>query len=154
MSYLHDSPNINNLWASLMVEECVRLGLSVRLFVHISFLTIGLHVSDVFLVQYFCIAPGSRSSPLTLAASAHPLTTCVVCIDERSLSFNALGYARGSHRPAVVITTSGTAVSNLLSAVSLISLFSCLYCILFLKPTKVMILFGISLNKMLSSALA
>ncbi|XP_071926844.1 protein PHYLLO, chloroplastic-like isoform X2 [Coffea arabica] len=92
--YENDCPNINTLWASLIIEECVRLG-----------------------VTYFCIAPGSRSSPLTLAASAHPLTTCVVCIDERSLAFNALGYARGSHRPAVVITTSGTAVSNLLSAV-------------------------------------
>ncbi|KAL3512857.1 hypothetical protein ACH5RR_025574, partial [Cinchona calisaya] len=92
--FTRDCPNMNSLWAALLVEECVRLGLT-----------------------YFCIAPGSRSSPLTIAASAHPLTTCVVCIDERSLAFNALGYARGSYKPAVVITTSGTAVSNLLSAV-------------------------------------
>ncbi|KAM7464415.1 hypothetical protein LguiA_032536 [Lonicera macranthoides] len=86
--------NINTLWASLIVEECSRLGLT-----------------------YFCVAPGSRSSPLAIAASSHPLTTCIVCYDERSLAFHAVGYARGSHKPAVVITSSGTAVSNLLPAV-------------------------------------
>ncbi|XP_047960192.1 protein PHYLLO, chloroplastic isoform X1 [Salvia hispanica] len=92
--FCHDSPNINALWASLIVEECTRLGLT-----------------------YFCIAPGSRSSPLTIAAASHPLTTCIACIDERSLAFHALGYAKGSQKPAVVITSSGTAVSNLFPAV-------------------------------------
>ncbi|OAY31236.2 hypothetical protein MANES_14G092500v8 [Manihot esculenta] len=91
---LLDCANINEVWASLIVEECSRLGLT-----------------------YFCIAPGSRSSPLAIAASTHPLTTCIACFDERSLAFHAVGYARGSHRPAVVITSSGTAVSNLLPAV-------------------------------------
>ncbi|GAB4828987.1 hypothetical protein Ancab_018646 [Ancistrocladus abbreviatus] len=86
--------NINAVWASLIIEECYRLGLT-----------------------YFCVAPGSRSSPLAVAASAHPHTKCLVCFDERSLAFHAIGYARGSDRPAVVITTSGTAVSNLLPAV-------------------------------------
>ncbi|CAN6447202.1 unnamed protein product [Victoria cruziana] len=86
--------NINLLWATLIVEECYRLGLT-----------------------YFCIAPGSRSSPLAVAATSHPNTTCISCFDERSLAFHALGYARGSCRPAVVITSSGTAVSNLLPAV-------------------------------------
>ncbi|KAL7171373.1 hypothetical protein ACSBR2_036094 [Camellia fascicularis] len=87
-------PNINTLWASLIIEECSRLGLT-----------------------YFCIAPGSRSSPLAIAASTHPHMTCISCFDERSLAFHAVGYARGSHKPAVVITSSGTAVSNLLPAV-------------------------------------
>ncbi|KAK1268062.1 hypothetical protein QJS04_geneDACA006670 [Acorus gramineus] len=86
--------NINVLWASLIVEECVRLG-----------------------VTYFCIAPGSRSSPLAIAASTHSLTTCISCFDERSLAYHAVGFARGSNRPAAVITSSGTAVSNLLPAV-------------------------------------
>uniref|UniRef100_A0A0A0KQZ1 Mandelate racemase/muconate lactonizing enzyme C-terminal domain-containing protein n=1 Tax=Cucumis sativus TaxID=3659 RepID=A0A0A0KQZ1_CUCSA len=86
--------NINALWASLIVEECSRLGLT-----------------------YFCIAPGSRSSPLAIAAASHPLITCTACFDERSLAFHAIGYAKGSHSPAVVITSSGTAVSNLLPAV-------------------------------------
>ncbi|PIN25904.1 Isochorismate synthase [Handroanthus impetiginosus] len=92
--FTEDCRNINSLWASLMVEECTRLGLT-----------------------YFCVAPGSRSSPLTIAAASHPLTTCVACIDERSLAFHALGYAKGSQKPAVVITSSGTAVSNLFPAV-------------------------------------
>ncbi|KAK9277137.1 hypothetical protein L1049_006676 [Liquidambar formosana] len=86
--------NINSVWASLVIEECSRLGLT-----------------------YFCVAPGSRSSPLAIAASTHPCTTCIACFDERSLAFHAVGYARGSHKPAVVITSSGTAVSNLLPAV-------------------------------------
>ncbi|XP_024956733.2 protein PHYLLO, chloroplastic isoform X5 [Citrus sinensis] len=95
MNYsLGDHVNINAVWASLLIEECSRLGLT-----------------------YFCIAPGSRSSPLAVAASTHPLITCIACYDERSLAFHALGYARGSHRPAVIITSSGTAVSNLLPAV-------------------------------------
>ncbi|KAH9707759.1 protein PHYLLO [Citrus sinensis] len=88
MNYsLGDHVNINAVWASLLIEECSRL------------------------------APGSRSSPLAVAASTHPLITCIACYDERSLAFHALGYARGSHRPAVIITSSGTAVSNLLPAV-------------------------------------
>ncbi|XP_026381047.1 protein PHYLLO, chloroplastic-like isoform X1 [Papaver somniferum] len=91
---LQKSANINAVWATLIIEECCRLGLT-----------------------YFCIAPGSRSSPLAVAASTHPLTTCISCYDERSLAFHALGYAKGSTKPAVVITSSGTAVSNLFPAV-------------------------------------
>ncbi|KAI9091952.1 hypothetical protein K1719_027887 [Acacia pycnantha] len=91
---LEESANINTVWASFIIEECSRLGLT-----------------------YFCIAPGSRSSPLAVAASSHALITCISCFDERSLAFHAVGYARGSHIPAVVITSSGTAVSNLLPAV-------------------------------------
>ncbi|KAL4281360.1 hypothetical protein GQ457_03G011440 [Hibiscus cannabinus] len=91
---IQDCANINAVWASLIVEECSRLGLT-----------------------YFCVAPGSRSTPLALAASAHPLVTCISCFDERSLAFHAIGYARGSKKAAVVITTSGTAVSNLFPAV-------------------------------------
>ncbi|XP_020083251.1 protein PHYLLO, chloroplastic isoform X4 [Ananas comosus] len=91
---IKECSNINLAWASLIVEECVRLGLT-----------------------YFCIAPGSRSSPLALSACAHSLTSCVSCYDERSLGFHAVGYARGANKPAVVITSSGTAVSNLLPSV-------------------------------------
>jgi hypothetical protein len=69
------------------------------------------------ILQYFAIAPGSRSSPLAAAAAANPRATCVSCIDERSLAFHAVGYGRGARKPAAVITSSGTAVSNLLPAV-------------------------------------
>uniref|UniRef100_A0A0E0K1L6 Mandelate racemase/muconate lactonizing enzyme C-terminal domain-containing protein n=1 Tax=Oryza punctata TaxID=4537 RepID=A0A0E0K1L6_ORYPU len=93
-SFIRSCSNINLAWASFIVEEFVRVGFT-----------------------YFCIAPGSRSSPLALSASGHPLTTCISCYDERSLGFHALGYGRGSRKPAIVITSSGTAVSNLLPSV-------------------------------------
>ncbi|WP_254216959.1 2-succinyl-5-enolpyruvyl-6-hydroxy-3-cyclohexene-1-carboxylic-acid synthase [Synechococcus sp. CCY 9618] len=64
------------------------------------------------------LCPGSRSAPLAVAAAQlepgglHLHTA----IDERSAAFFALGLGRGSGLPAVVITTSGTAVANLLPA--------------------------------------
>ena len=91
---LADAPNANQAWADLIVGELVRGGVGV-----------------------FCVAPGSRSTPLTLAAERHPTARVVVCIDERSLGFYALGnYGKGSGKAAAVITSSGTAVANLLPA--------------------------------------
>ncbi|CAA6670669.1 unnamed protein product [Spirodela intermedia] len=94
--------NINAVWASLLVEEFVRLGLT------------------------------DQVVPLAISASAHQLTTCISCYDERSLAYHAVGYARGSLRPAVVITSSGTAVSNLLPA-PLFLLGSFCFCHMFLE---------------------
>jgi isochorismate synthase / 2-succinyl-5-enolpyruvyl-6-hydroxy-3-cyclohexene-1-carboxylate synthase / 2-succinyl-6-hydroxy-2,4-cyclohexadiene-1-carboxylate synthase / o-succinylbenzoate synthase len=65
-------------------------------------------------VQLFCIAPGSRSTPLALAAENHPSAKVVVCIDERSLGFYALGFGKGAGKPCAIIVSSGTAVANLL----------------------------------------
>ena len=91
---LPEAPNINLLWAQLAVEELCRLGCNT-----------------------FCVAPGSRSSPLTAAIAQHPRARIVTCIDERSLAFWAVGHARATGRPSVIVTTSGTAVANLLPAV-------------------------------------
>ena len=44
---------------------------------------------------------GSRSSPLTLAAAMHPRAQIVVCIDERSLAFWALGYGKAKRCPRI-----------------------------------------------------
>ncbi len=66
------------------------------------------------------VAPGSRSAPLAYAlaeAEAAGQLTLHVRIDERSAGFTALGLALGAKRPAAVVTTSGTAVGELLPAV-------------------------------------
>lgn len=89
-----DNINLNQLWAELIVDELVRHG-----------------------ITYFCIAPGSRSTPLVAAAARHQGVQTMVACDERSLGFHALGYARAAAKPAAVITTSGTAVANLYPAV-------------------------------------
>jgi 2-succinyl-5-enolpyruvyl-6-hydroxy-3-cyclohexene-1-carboxylate synthase len=63
------------------------------------------------------IAPGSRSTPITLAVLADGRLRTHVHVDERSAAFMALGLGRGSGRPAPVVTTSGTAAVELHPAV-------------------------------------
>ena len=66
------------------------------------------------------VAPGSRSAPIAYAlaeAEAAGGVRLHVRIDERSAAFTALGLALGGQRPAAVVTTSGTAVGELLPAV-------------------------------------
>jgi 2-succinyl-5-enolpyruvyl-6-hydroxy-3-cyclohexene-1-carboxylate synthase len=85
---------INQLWGYLIVEELIRNG-----------------------VNYFVISPGSRSTPLTLAVAQHPQANNLICIDERGAAFHAVGYARATGEPAVLICSSGTAAANYLPAV-------------------------------------
>jgi 2-succinyl-5-enolpyruvyl-6-hydroxy-3-cyclohexene-1-carboxylate synthase len=71
-------------------------------------------------VQHAIVSPGSRSQALALALAAleaEGRITLHVRIDERDAGFTALGIARESGRPALVVTTSGTAVANLVPAV-------------------------------------
>jgi 2-succinyl-5-enolpyruvyl-6-hydroxy-3-cyclohexene-1-carboxylate synthase len=84
----------NRLWARLIVEELVRCG-----------------------INFFCVAPGSRSTPLVAALAENERARKLVHFDERGTAFAALGYARATGRPAAWITTSGTAVANGLPAV-------------------------------------
>ncbi|WP_438854785.1 2-succinyl-5-enolpyruvyl-6-hydroxy-3-cyclohexene-1-carboxylic-acid synthase [Agromyces sp. M3QZ16-3] len=66
------------------------------------------------------VAPGSRSQALALAAAELERVGGIrlhVRIDERGAGFLALGIAVETGRPAVVVTTSGTAVANLHPAV-------------------------------------
>jgi 2-succinyl-5-enolpyruvyl-6-hydroxy-3-cyclohexene-1-carboxylate synthase len=71
-------------------------------------------------VREFYLAPGARSQALAIAAGQLASAGKInlhVRLDERSLAFNALGSAMTSGEPAVIITTSGTAVANLHPAV-------------------------------------
>ena len=88
------SENINSFWASLVVEELVRSG-----------------------VILFCISPGSRSAPLTVAVARNPQAQSVICNDERGAAFFAIGYAKATGVPAALISTSGTAAANYFPAV-------------------------------------
>ena len=65
------------------------------------------------------LCPGSRSGPLAVAAGllgSHGLDL-FTAIDERSAAFFALGLGRADGVPTAVVTTSGSAVANLLPAV-------------------------------------
>jgi len=66
------------------------------------------------------LSPGSRSQALALAAAQFERAGLIrlrVRIDERSAGFLALGLAVETGRPALIITTSGTAVAELHPAV-------------------------------------
>ena len=68
-------------------------------------------------VTHACVAPGSRSTPLALALAADPRLKVSVHHDERSAAFVALGLGLATRRPALVLTTSGTAAAELHAAV-------------------------------------
>ncbi|MCA9407814.1 MAG: 2-succinyl-5-enolpyruvyl-6-hydroxy-3-cyclohexene-1-carboxylate synthase, partial [Candidatus Omnitrophica bacterium] len=89
-----NQPNLNLLWATLIVEELIRNG-----------------------VDYFCISPGSRSAPLTIAIAQNKKTVSLIHCDERGSAFHALGYSAATGKPCAVVTTSGSALGNLFPAV-------------------------------------
>lgn len=84
----------NELWATMIIKELVHHG-----------------------VRYFCLSPGSRSTPLVEVIAKHPLAETMIHYDERGMAYHALGYVKGSGKPAAILTSSGTAVANLLPAV-------------------------------------
>jgi 2-succinyl-5-enolpyruvyl-6-hydroxy-3-cyclohexene-1-carboxylate synthase len=89
-----DFRNVNSLWSSVLVETLARLGL-----------------------RHAVISPGSRSTPLTVQFARHAEIEAIPVLDERSAAFFALGLARQTHRPVVLLCTSGTAGANYFPAV-------------------------------------
>ncbi|MBN4003010.1 2-succinyl-5-enolpyruvyl-6-hydroxy-3-cyclohexene-1-carboxylic-acid synthase [Nostoc sp. LPT] len=87
--------NVNQLWAYILTETLKRLGLTCAI-----------------------ICPGSRSTPLAVAfAQQAPKIEAISILDERSAAFFALGQAKATGRPVVLVCTSGTAGANFYSAV-------------------------------------
>lgn len=74
-------------------------------------------VCKAYGVQAACIGAGSRSTPLVESLHAHGIMIHA-WVDERAVGFMALGIAKASRRPVMVVTTSGTAVSNVYPAIT------------------------------------
>lgn len=63
------------------------------------------------------VSPGSRSTPLALAIARSPGLRTTVVLDERVAAFVALGQARVTGRPSLLVCTSGSAGAHYLPAI-------------------------------------
>jgi len=90
---IRTAPNVNHFWARLMIEEFARFGVCAAV-----------------------ISPGSRSTPLAMAAASHPEVHHYIHYDERGAGFFALGLAQTMYKGALLICTSGSAAANYLPA--------------------------------------
>lgn len=68
-------------------------------------------------VQTFCICPGGRNAPLVSVLAQTKGLQIFSFFEERSAGFFALGQCKKNKKPCAVLTTSGTAVAELLPAV-------------------------------------
>lgn len=68
-------------------------------------------------VKTFCICPGGRNAPLMSVISHTKGLNVFSFFEERSAGFFALGRSRRDKTPVAIITTSGTAVAELLPCV-------------------------------------
>lgn len=89
-----DFRTTNALWCSVAAETLWRAG-----------------------VRQAVISPGSRNTPLTMALVAHPGIATTPVLDERSAGFFALGLARRTGAPVLLLCTSGSAGAHYLPAV-------------------------------------
>jgi 2-succinyl-5-enolpyruvyl-6-hydroxy-3-cyclohexene-1-carboxylate synthase len=67
-------------------------------------------------VTEVCVCAGSRNSPLLAVLGMRDDVRLFSFVDERSAAFFALGRAKRSGTPVAVVTTSGTAVAEMLPA--------------------------------------
>jgi 2-succinyl-5-enolpyruvyl-6-hydroxy-3-cyclohexene-1-carboxylate synthase len=86
--------DLQTQWARLVIDSFVQAG-----------------VGDAI------ISPGSRSTPFVIAALEHEGLECESALDERSGAHYALGQARSTLRPSLLLCTSGSAPANYFPAV-------------------------------------
>lgn len=86
--------NKNILWAKTFINEAAFQG-----------------------VKYACISPGSRNTPLTYACITNKKIKSFSIVDERSSGFFALGLAKSTHEPVLLVCTSGTAAAEFYPAI-------------------------------------
>jgi len=86
--------DLQTQWARLVIDSFVQAG-----------------VGDAI------ISPGSRSTPFVIAALEHEGLDCISALDERSGAHYALGQARGTLRPSLLLCTSGSAPANYFPAI-------------------------------------
>ena len=60
-------------------------------------------------VENVVVSPGSRSTPLAYAVASTKQVKMYRQVDERSAAFFALGLAKATTKPVVLLCTSGTA---------------------------------------------
>lgn len=89
-----DFRNTNALWCSVAAETLWRAG-----------------------VRHAVISPGSRNTPLTMALVSHAGIATTPVLDERSAGFFALGIAKRTGVPVVLLCTSGSAGAHYLPAI-------------------------------------
>lgn len=85
---------MNSAWGALAMEVLARLG-----------------------IETVVVSPGSRSTPLAIAAAHNPKLEAIPILDERTAGFFALGLAKRTLKPVVLVCTSGSAVVNYYPAV-------------------------------------
>ncbi len=86
--------HVNALWGRVVADELAKAGVDAAV-----------------------VAPGSRSTPLTVALVEHDAVDTFSHLDERSAAFFALGRAKRTGRATAVVCTSGTAAANFHPAV-------------------------------------
>ncbi len=94
MSHALLTENISRLWSSLIANQLQKLG-----------------------TRHVFVAPGMRNAPLIAGFQLQEDIELHVGMDERGLAYQALGYAKSSGNPAILVCTSGTAAANFYPAI-------------------------------------
>lgn len=93
---MNSAANVNDLWISIVLDALAAAG-----------------------ARRAVLCPGGRSATMVLALRDDArFVAPLVCNDERSGAYAALGMIRASGEPAVLVTTSGSAVANAVPALT------------------------------------